>query len=196
LVAQPLARGEAVMDVAEQSSIASSRLAAVHAHVDVIELDADPGAADPTRVDGPLAAPAVALPDFAPDGCREVSRAGRGLPRRFDQGSGVHAMRLGMIREPSVLVAAALLACAAHHGGAGAPPAAERFTWVEGKAGRLRVSDGGAGGIPVVLVHGLGSDLAVWRAQLDHLRAGRRAIAYDQRGHGRSEKARDLETAR
>jgi pimeloyl-ACP methyl ester carboxylesterase len=63
---------------------------------------------------------------------------------------------------------------------------------VEGTAGRLRVSDGGAGGPPVVLVHGLGSDLEVWRAELEHLRAaGRRAVAYDQRGHGGSEKARD-----
>jgi hypothetical protein len=81
-VAQPLARGEAVVDVAEQSSIASSRLATVHAHVDVIELDADPGAADPTRVDGPLAATAVALPDLALHGCWEVNGAGRGLAFR------------------------------------------------------------------------------------------------------------------
>lgn len=63
---------------------------------------------------------------------------------------------------------------------------------MEGTAGRLRVSDGGAGpGPAVLLVHGLGTDLEVWRAQLDHLRRARRAVAYDQRGHGRSEKARD-----
>ncbi len=86
-----------------------------------------------------------------------------------------------------------ILACAARRASpdrtAGAP--AERITFVEGRAGRLRVSDGGAGGTPVVLVHGLGLDLEVWRAQLDHLRAGRRAIAYDHRGHGASDRARD-----
>jgi pimeloyl-ACP methyl ester carboxylesterase len=43
----------------------------------------------------------------------------------------------------------------------------------------------------VILVHGLGADLEVWRPQLDHLRASRRAVAYDQRGHGQSGKARD-----
>jgi pimeloyl-ACP methyl ester carboxylesterase len=93
---------------------------------------------------------------------------------------------------------AAPLACAHGDGGAtpGGPPPGptprERLVMVEGTAGRLRVSDGGAGGPPVVLVHGLGSDLEVWRAELEHLRAaGRRAVAYDQRGHGGSEKARD-----
>ncbi len=56
----------------------------------------------------------------------------------------------------------------------------------------LRVSDGGSGsGVPVVLLHGLGSDLDVWRAQLDHLRKTRRAVAYDQRGHGESGRATD-----
>jgi pimeloyl-ACP methyl ester carboxylesterase len=90
-------------------------------------------------------------------------------------------------------LACALLACAHRHGTAGAPaPGAERLVFVEGGAGRLCASDGGAGGTPVVLVHGLGADLEVWRAQLDHLRAaGRRAVAYDQRGHGMSDRARD-----
>ncbi len=100
------------------------------------------------------------------------------------------------MNRPSLLLAASLLffACAARRaspGSTGASAAAERITFVEGTAGRLRVSDGGRGGTPVVLVHGLGSDLEVWRAQLDALRASRRAIAYDQRGHGKSERARD-----
>lgn len=67
----------------------------------------------------------------------------------------------------------------------------ERILLVDGGAGRLRVSDGGAGEPAVVFLHGLGSDLETWRAQLDHLRPGRRAVAYDQRGHGGSDRARD-----
>ncbi|WPB76200.1 alpha/beta hydrolase [Archangium violaceum] len=72
-----------------------------------------------------------------------------------------------------------------------APSGQETFTSVEGGAGKLRVSDGGHGGTPVVFVHGLGADLEVWRAQLDHVRASRRAVAYDQRGHGGSQPASD-----
>jgi pimeloyl-ACP methyl ester carboxylesterase len=90
----------------------------------------------------------------------------------------------------------ASLACGCAHPGPprapGAPAAtAERFLAVEGTAGRLRVSDGGAGEPAIVFLHGLGSDLEAWRAQLDHLRSTRRAIAYDQRGHGASDKAAD-----
>src|SRR5215468_8787615 len=79
-----------------------------------------------------------------------------------------------------------LLICAC--AGTPAPRTAER-TFLEGGAGRLRVSDGGAGGIPVVFHHGLGSDWSCWQAQLDHLRATRRAVAFDARGHGESDRA-------
>ncbi|QRN97121.1 alpha/beta hydrolase [Archangium violaceum] len=72
-----------------------------------------------------------------------------------------------------------------------APGSQEPTTTIEGGAGQLRVSDGGSGGIPVVFVHGLGSNLEAWSAQLDHVRASRRAVAYDQRGHGGSQPARD-----
>jgi len=47
----------------------------------------------------------------------------------------------------------------------------ERIRFVQGGAGKLRVSDGGEGGVPVVLVHGLGSELETWRPVLDPLRA-------------------------
>jgi pimeloyl-ACP methyl ester carboxylesterase len=67
----------------------------------------------------------------------------------------------------------------------------EKMSFVQGGAGRLRVSDGGQGGVPVVLVHGLGSELETWRSVLDRLRAKRRTIAYDQRGHGQSDRAGD-----
>lgn len=88
-----------------------------------------------------------------------------------------------------LLVLACLVGCATTP--RAAPPGQESITLIEGGAGKLRVSDGGSGGIPVVLVHGLGADLEVWRAQLDHLRASRRAVAYDQRGHGGSQPASD-----
>lgn len=50
----------------------------------------------------------------------------------------------------------------------------------------LHLSDGGEGGVPVVLHHGLGADHTVWSAQLAHLRRTRRAVAFDARGHGQS----------
>ena len=52
----------------------------------------------------------------------------------------------------------------------------------------LFVDDGGSGP-PVVLHHGLGADLEVWRAQIDHLRHSHRVLAFDMRGHGRSPRA-------
>jgi pimeloyl-ACP methyl ester carboxylesterase len=100
----------------------------------------------------------------------------------------------------AVAVAAAVLVTGCAHPGPASPPVAslaapapakERTTFVDGTAGRLRVSDGGTGEPAVILLHGLAADLEVWRGQLDHLRANRRVVAYDQRGHGGSEKARD-----
>ncbi|HYV68064.1 MAG TPA: alpha/beta hydrolase [Myxococcales bacterium] len=72
---------------------------------------------------------------------------------------------------------------------------AERISFVPGGAGKLRVSDGGQGGVPVVLVHGLGSELETWRPVLDRLRASRRVVAYDQRGHGKSDPATEYTIA-
>jgi pimeloyl-ACP methyl ester carboxylesterase len=59
-------------------------------------------------------------------------------------------------------------------------------TQIQGPAGTLHVDDGGTGGIPVVFVHGYGGDTEQWSAQLAHLRASRRAVAIDLRGHGQS----------
>lgn len=61
--------------------------------------------------------------------------------------------------------------------------------WVEGRQGRLRVDDGGSGGIPVLLVHGNGGNRSQWAGQLEHLRGSRRAAAFDLRGMGESELA-------
>jgi 3-oxoadipate enol-lactonase len=92
---------------------------------------------------------------------------------------------------PAIAAALLSLAACAHRPGPGSPTRAERLGFIEGGAGRLRVSDGGEGEPAIVLLHGLGCDLEVWRAQIDHLRARHRVIAYDQRGHGDSDKARD-----
>src|SRR5207248_7611440 len=89
--------------------------------------------------------------------------------------------------EPMKRAIAALILCAC----AGSPPTRnpDEKMFVQGAAGRLRISDGGAGGIPVVFHHGLGSDWTCWQPQLDHLRATRRAVAFDARGHGESDRA-------
>lgn len=58
---------------------------------------------------------------------------------------------------------------------------------IKGSAGRLFVSDGGAGGIPVLFLHSFGGSIRHWENQLEHLRINRRAIAFDLRGHGQSE---------
>lgn len=42
-------------------------------------------------------------------------------------------------------------------------------------------------GEPLVLLHNDAMSLEVWRRLLPHLAAGRRVIAYDRRGHGKSE---------
>ncbi|MBI4952620.1 MAG: alpha/beta hydrolase [Myxococcales bacterium] len=85
------------------------------------------------------------------------------------------------------LLVGAALGCGASGQPAASP--AERFVSVPGGAGELRVSDGGAGEPAVVFLHGLGSDLECWREALAHVRATRRAVAYDQRGHGASARA-------
>jgi pimeloyl-ACP methyl ester carboxylesterase len=59
--------------------------------------------------------------------------------------------------------------------------------WVDGPVGSLFVEDGGSGGLPVVFVHGLGGASGHWHGVLDALRAERRALALDLRGHGRSQ---------
>jgi len=56
----------------------------------------------------------------------------------------------------------------------------------------LHIDDGGSGtAVPVLFVHGNGANLTQWRAQLDHLRPTRRAVAFDLRGMGQSAAAPD-----
>lgn len=65
--------------------------------------------------------------------------------------------------------------------------------WIAGSQGRLRVEDGGAGGVPVLFVHGNGGNRTQWAGQLEHLRATRRAVAFDLRGMGASDPARNAD---
>ena len=57
---------------------------------------------------------------------------------------------------------------------------------IEGPAGTVVVDDGGKGD-PVVFVHSLAGNAAQWSEQLAAVRAARRGIALDLRGHGRSD---------
>ena len=44
----------------------------------------------------------------------------------------------------------------------------------------------GAGGVPVLFAHSFAGDLSHWSSALEHLKAHRRAVAFDFRGHGQS----------
>jgi pimeloyl-ACP methyl ester carboxylesterase len=61
---------------------------------------------------------------------------------------------------------------------------------IRGPTGKLFVDDGGRGA-PVLFVHSLAGTSAHWSAQLEVLRSSRRAVAFDLRGHGRSDPPAD-----
>lgn len=61
---------------------------------------------------------------------------------------------------------------------------------VQTPLGALGVAEQGNGGVPIVFLHGVGSDKSVWRPQLDHFGSTRRALAFDYPGYGESEAAR------
>jgi pimeloyl-ACP methyl ester carboxylesterase len=64
--------------------------------------------------------------------------------------------------------------------------------FIDGPQGRLHVDDGGRGSaLPVLFVHGNGANLGQWSSQLAHLRATRRAVAFDLRGMGKSDVPRN-----
>jgi 3-oxoadipate enol-lactonase len=54
-----------------------------------------------------------------------------------------------------------------------------------GRIGYLAKGDGGA--VPIVFLHGVGSDKSVWAPQLDHFGQTLRAVAFDYPGYGESE---------
>lgn len=54
----------------------------------------------------------------------------------------------------------------------------------------LGYAEAGAGErLPIVFLHGVGSDKSVWRPQLDHFAHERRAVAFDYPGYGESDPA-------
>jgi len=55
-----------------------------------------------------------------------------------------------------------------------------------GRVGYLEVN-GGAGALPIIFLHGVGSDKSVWLPQLEHFGSSRRAVAFDYPGYGESE---------
>jgi len=57
----------------------------------------------------------------------------------------------------------------------------------------LFTDDGGSGGTPVLFLHSFGGDVTQWAPALEHVRHGRRAIAFDFPGHGASRSSRDRE---
>lgn len=50
---------------------------------------------------------------------------------------------------------------------------------------------GGGNAVPIVFLHGVGSDKSVWHPQLEHFSRERRAIAFDYPGYGDSDPAPD-----
>lgn len=63
----------------------------------------------------------------------------------------------------------------------------DRGTRIKGPAGSLFIDDGGTGGTPVIFLHSFGGNTQHWENQLQHLREKRRAVAFDFRGHGKSD---------
>lgn len=55
--------------------------------------------------------------------------------------------------------------------------------------GKVELADDEAGPVPIVFLHGVGSDKSVWRRQLDHFGRSRHAIAFDYPGYGTSDPA-------
>ena len=56
------------------------------------------------------------------------------------------------------------------------------------KLGAIGVHEqGGGDAVPIIFLHGVGSDKSVWRPQIEHFSRSRRAIAFDYPGYGESD---------
>ncbi len=64
------------------------------------------------------------------------------------------------------------------------------MTSIETSLGRIGICEQGSGGIPVLFLHGVGSDKSVWAPQLAHFGRSRRTVALDYPGYGDSEAAK------
>jgi 3-oxoadipate enol-lactonase len=59
---------------------------------------------------------------------------------------------------------------------------------IETARGRIGVDENGGGqDLPIVFLHGVGSDKSVWKPQLAHFGKSRQALAFDYPGYGESE---------
>ena len=62
------------------------------------------------------------------------------------------------------------------------------MTCIDTSRGRIEVAEAGGGDlIPIIFLHGVGSDNSVWAPQLDHFGRRRRALAFAYPGYGESE---------
>ena len=73
-------------------------------------------------------------------------------------------------------------------GGVGRIATAKGAIGIE-ERGRIEVAEDESAPIPIVFLHGVGSDKSVWRPQLDHFSRSRHAIAFDYPGYGTSDPA-------
>lgn len=65
------------------------------------------------------------------------------------------------------------------------------MTAIDTSRGRIGVAEAGSGGVPIVFLHGVGSDKSVWAPQLAHFGASRHAVAFDYPGYCDSAPARE-----
>ena len=62
------------------------------------------------------------------------------------------------------------------------------MTSIETRRGRIGIDEAGGGeGLPIIFLHGVGSDKRVWAPQLAHFGRQRRVLAFDYPGYGESE---------
>lgn len=61
------------------------------------------------------------------------------------------------------------------------------ITTARGRIGYLEAGSAADDAVPIVFLHGVGSDKSVWRPQLEHFGSTRRAVAFDYPGYGESE---------
>ena len=63
------------------------------------------------------------------------------------------------------------------------------------RLGIIGIDEHGSGGVPLVFLHGVGSDRSAWAPQLAYFGTTRRAIAFDDPGYGESHPARPSDEA-